>query len=228
MFFAENFPPFHYQLIKMFPVSYSGSLFTNSNWFAFENDLIANDRTTGLLASPSPDIKESGIVKDGADDEVIVGDDDDLDDTATSSPESQGTSDRSHNVTNSSKEMVADETDKPPEWVEWRETSNHEDSSLTLPNGELAVVSEVTEPDAIVPSPSTDALIGKEAAVGQVPAPTHDDGSFDSSDVSISGGNVNVKSKSTTSEETVDTGAEAGAGAIDVTMGDKNTEEAGN
>lgn len=169
-----------------------------------------------MLASPSPDIKETGVVNDGADD-VIVGEDD-LDDTATSSPQSQGTSEHSHNVTSNSKEMVANETDKPPEWVEWRETSNHEGSSLTLPNGEVAVVSEVSESDAPEPSPSADALISEEAAVGKVPAPTNDDDTLDSSDMSKSGENINIKSKSTTSEETVD----------DVTTGEKSAKEAEN
>nr|GMD09600.1 serine/threonine-protein phosphatase 6 regulatory subunit 3 isoform X1 [Ipomoea batatas] len=32
----------------------SGSLFTNSNWFAFEDDRMANDRQPGPVASPSP------------------------------------------------------------------------------------------------------------------------------------------------------------------------------
>lgn len=201
---------------------YSGSLFTNSNWFAFENDLIANDRTTGLLASPSPGIKETGVVNDGGDD-VIVGEDDDLDDTSTSSPESQGATEKSRNVTSNSKEIVANETDKPPEWVEWRETSNDEGSSLILPNGETAVVSEVTEPDATEPSSSADALISKEAAVGQVPAPTNDHDKLDSSHLSKSGENINIKSKSTTSEETVND-----AEANDVTMGSKSPKEAGN
>lgn len=175
-----------------------------------------------MLASPSPDIKETGVVSDGGDD-VIVGEDDDLDDTATSSPQSQVTSEHSHNVTSNSKEIVANEPDKPPEWVEWRETSDHEESSLILPNGEVAIVSEVTEPDATEASPSADALIGKEAAVGQVPVPTNDDNKLDSSDMSKPGENVNIQSKPTTSEETVND-----AGDNDVTMGDKSANEAGN
>ncbi|XP_038881899.1 serine/threonine-protein phosphatase 6 regulatory subunit 2 isoform X1 [Benincasa hispida] len=201
----------------------SGSLFTNSNWFAFENDLISNDRTTGLLASPSPGVKETGVVDDGGDD-VIVGEDDDLEDTATSSPESQRTSENSRNVSSNSKEIVANETDKPPEWVEWRETSNDEEgSSLILPNGEATVVSEATEPDATEPSSSADALISKEAAVGQVPAPTNDHDKLDSSDLSKSEENINIKSKSTTSEETLND-----AEANEVTMDNKSPKEAGN
>ncbi|XP_022977527.1 serine/threonine-protein phosphatase 6 regulatory subunit 2 isoform X1 [Cucurbita maxima] len=200
----------------------SGSLFTNSNWLAFENDLIENDRTTGLLASPIPGIKETvEVVKDGGDD--FVGEDGDLNDNAAPSPDSQGTSDNSRNVTSSSKEIVANETDKPPEWVEWRETSNDEGSSLTLPNGETAVVSEVTEPDATEPSLSADASTGEEAVVGQGPAPTSDHDKLDSSDMSKSGESINIKSKSTTSEETVND-----AEASDIAMGDKIPKEAGN
>ncbi|XP_023517725.1 serine/threonine-protein phosphatase 6 regulatory subunit 1-like isoform X3 [Cucurbita pepo subsp. pepo] len=197
----------------------SGSLFTNSNWFAFENDLIASDRTTGLLASPSPYIKETGVVNDGAND-VIVGEDDDLDDMATSSPQSQGTSEHSRNVTSNSKEIAANETDNPPEWVEWRETSNHEGSSLILSNGEVAVISEVTESDATQPSLSVGALAGKDAAVGQVPADTNNDKNLDSSEMSKSVDNINIKSKSITSEEIVND-----AGANDVTIGHESAKE---
>ena len=175
-----------------------------------------------MLDSPTPGIKETGeVVKDGGDD--FVGEDGDLNDTAAPSPDSQGTSDNSRNVTSSSKEIVANETDKPPEWVEWRETSNDEGSSLTLPNGEAAVVSEVTEPDAAEPSLSADASTGEEAVVGQGAAPTSDHDKLDSSDLSKSGENINIKSKSTTSEETVND-----AEASDIAMGDKIPKEAGN
>lgn len=170
-----------------------------------------------MLASPPPDIKETGIVNDGGDD-VIVGEEDDLDDTATSSPGSQGTSENSRSVTNNSKEIVANETDKPPEWVEWRETSNDEGSSLTLPNGE---VSEVTEPQATEPSPSAE--IDKEAAAGQVSTPTNDHDKLDSPDPTKSDEKVDVKSKSTTSEETVND-----AETNDVTVDIKSPKEAGN
>ena len=54
------------------------SLYTNSNWFAFEDDRVANERLTSSLASPSPKTKVTGVINGGNDDNVIVGEDDDL------------------------------------------------------------------------------------------------------------------------------------------------------
>uniref|UniRef100_A0A7N2LRD3 Retrovirus-related Pol polyprotein from transposon TNT 1-94 n=1 Tax=Quercus lobata TaxID=97700 RepID=A0A7N2LRD3_QUELO len=66
---------------------FSGSLYTNSNWFAFEDDRVANECSTSSLASPSPKTKVTGVISGGSDNNVIVGEDDDLVDTVTSSPE---------------------------------------------------------------------------------------------------------------------------------------------
>lgn len=63
-------------------------------------------------------------------------------DTATSAPEQETKleSTQSHEPSNS-EEAELSETDKPPEWVEWRETSDSGDPSDSLPNGELQVES---------------------------------------------------------------------------------------
>nr|POF01518.1 hypothetical protein CFP56_45315 [Quercus suber] len=66
---------------------FSGSLYTNSNWFAFEDGRVANERSTGSLVSPSPNTEVTGVINGGSDENVIDGEDDDLVDTATSSPE---------------------------------------------------------------------------------------------------------------------------------------------
>jgi len=66
---------------------YSGSLFTNSYWFAFEDDRVAKERSTGSLASPSPNTEGGDVINGGSDDNVIVGEDDELVDTATFSPD---------------------------------------------------------------------------------------------------------------------------------------------
>ncbi|KAK4399415.1 Serine/threonine-protein phosphatase 6 regulatory subunit [Sesamum angolense] len=62
----------------------SGSLFTNSNWFAFEGERIVDEHSSGSTASSSPNTKDTkgheGV--GGADDE-------DLADTATSDPVQQ-------------------------------------------------------------------------------------------------------------------------------------------
>ncbi|TKY72368.1 Serine/threonine-protein phosphatase 6 regulatory subunit 3 [Spatholobus suberectus] len=104
----------------------SGSLFTNSNWFAFEEDRdrVANERSTGSLTSPSPNAEE-GIIKASGDD-VVAGEDEELADTATSSPEA-------------GLKLEHGGTDKPVEWVEWRESSDSNDPSGVLPNGELEI-----------------------------------------------------------------------------------------
>ena len=99
---------------------FSGSLYTNSNWFAFEDDRVTNERSTGSLVSPSPNTEVTGVINGVSDDNVIDGEDDDLVDTATSSPEAGTKSEDTIHLDNS-REMGHAETDKPPEWVEWRE-----------------------------------------------------------------------------------------------------------
>ncbi|KHN22994.1 Serine/threonine-protein phosphatase 6 regulatory subunit 3 [Glycine soja] len=103
----------------------SGSLFTNSNWFAFEEDRdrVANERSTGSLASPSPNADEVFVKASG--DVVVAGEDEELADTATS-PEA-------------GLKLEHGGTDKPVEWVEWRESSDANDPSDVLPNGELEI-----------------------------------------------------------------------------------------
>lgn len=57
---------------------YSGSLFSNSNWFAFEDDRTANEPPTDLVASASPTIDSSEIVNGGAADDTSINEDKDL------------------------------------------------------------------------------------------------------------------------------------------------------
>nr|DAD37226.1 TPA_asm: hypothetical protein HUJ06_007867 [Nelumbo nucifera] len=156
----------------------SASLFTNSNWFAFEDDRIANERSTGSLASPSSNVEESGLVSSSSDDEVIVGEDDDLVDTAVSTQVTEPVSnpeDPSNAVSlNGSLENLKEEirplgSDKQPEWVQWRETSDScgpsdVDQPLALPNGEVGTDLkdhiECVQTDSTGPSPSsTDAIV---------------------------------------------------------------------
>ncbi|KAG1331862.1 serine/threonine-protein phosphatase 6 regulatory subunit 3 [Cocos nucifera] len=129
------------------------SLFTNSNWFAFEDDKTAHDRSTGSLASPSPNSDETALNMDEAD-EVVVGENDDIIDNKTTlrvselsttagEPESVilGNGPIKESKENSGK-FGLNEGDKPPEWIEWRETlesGNLPDIHRTpgIPNGEL-------------------------------------------------------------------------------------------
>ena len=87
-------------------------------------------------------------------------------DTATSSPEPEAKSeDTVPQESSNLREMESKETDKPPEWVEWRETSDSGDPSAVLPNGELQVESA----DAAKPSPSSPDTSGsnEETATGR-------------------------------------------------------------
>lgn len=109
----------------------SSSLFTNSNWFAFEDNRIASERSTGSLASPSPNTEGTIDISHGVDDEVIVGQDDDLVDTATSSSVTEKIPEEAtvNDISDDLKETGPSESEKSPEWVEWRETSDSGDQS---------------------------------------------------------------------------------------------------
>ncbi|PPS07626.1 hypothetical protein GOBAR_AA12999 [Gossypium barbadense] len=141
----------------------SGSLFTNSNWFAFEDDRVSNECSTGALASASPNTGRAAVVNgEGEDDEVVGGeDDDDLDDTATSSEVSEGNKiDHSSDESKDSKEAGPSANDKPPAWVEWRETPGSNEASgsgesAAVPNGEVQVKLEEKGRDDNPPSSSS-------------------------------------------------------------------------
>ncbi|XP_059668483.1 uncharacterized protein LOC132313634 [Cornus florida] len=189
----------------------SGSLFTNSNWFAFEDDRIVNERSTGSVASPSPSTEGIGNTNGGGDDEVIVDEDDDLVGNATSQvlePKPSSEDSALGNMSENVRETGASESDKPPEWVEWRETPDSVEPSDTdrppvLPNGEVQVELENRadgiDPSTADPSPSsTDALVSsKTDAVGS-PESTAEGLGSSSSQMCESGG-VNPRSDSSTS-----------------------------
>eukprot|EP00268_Persea_americana_P034177 TRINITY_DN3381_c0_g5_i1.p1 TRINITY_DN3381_c0_g5~~TRINITY_DN3381_c0_g5_i1.p1 ORF type:complete len:789 (-),score=185.63 TRINITY_DN3381_c0_g5_i1:925-3291(-) len=153
----------------------SGSLFTNSNWFAFEEDKIADERSTDALASPSRGAEEAGPGS-GCDDEVVVGEVDDLVDPSSSmqmpGPGSSldefgtGTSDDcSTSELKDARNMNPSEGDKLPDWVEWRETQDSSISSSTelspsMPNSEpeaeVKDSHDAFATDLFKPSPSSD------------------------------------------------------------------------
>ncbi|XP_052179613.1 LOW QUALITY PROTEIN: uncharacterized protein LOC127792962 [Diospyros lotus] len=120
----------------------SGSLFTNSNWFAFEEARMAYQNSTDSIASSSPNVEVTGMVKSG-DDEVIIDKDENLADTASSQlPKSKLSSEDPTPKSLSDELSETGASDKPPEWVEWRETSNlvglsDTDRPSALPNGGL-------------------------------------------------------------------------------------------
>lgn len=140
----------------------SGSLFTNSNWFAFEDDRVSHERAAGSLASPSPNTEETGITNGGGHDQVTVGEDDDLDDTATSAavPETKLEDSDVGKLPNDSVETGSCAAEKPPAWVEWRESPDSSnpvgaDEPVSIPNGELQDQGGNGDVDAPEPSPSS-------------------------------------------------------------------------
>ncbi|KAL8468626.1 hypothetical protein ACS0TY_031719 [Phlomoides rotata] len=156
----------------------SGSLFTNSNWFAFEEDRTVDDH-----ASSAPKDEGHGAVERA--ENVIVEEDEDLADTAASKPpEQKPTSDDDvpSKHPEGSTENETSGSEKPPEWVEWRESSvssetpppsNAENMSSSaqlppLPNGEVPEELECqpnTEPDKTAASPSGDSPDSKDSAI---------------------------------------------------------------
>ncbi|KAL0300561.1 UNVERIFIED_CONTAM: Serine/threonine-protein phosphatase 6 regulatory subunit [Sesamum radiatum] len=103
----------------------SGSLFTNSDWFAFEDQ-----RIDSSIASPSP---KGHVGADGGADDVIFEKDKDLVDSTIFNPLELNPTLDGNNVTSKLSEDMRETTiiglNKPPEWVEWRESSD----SIELP-----------------------------------------------------------------------------------------------
>ncbi|XP_050221487.1 uncharacterized protein LOC126671741 [Mercurialis annua] len=208
----------------------SGSLFTNSNWFAFEDDRVANERSAGALASSSPNNEETGFVDDAGNDEVIVGEDDDLDDTATSPvPETNLLDDTSgNNLSKDSKESSGNE--KPPAWVEWRETPDANDPSTPdaplVPNGELQVDSENHgadgDSDAAVPAvTSPEASVDGNNEVKELPNVLDDNPSTNPSAVSDSA-NENPATNPTAVSDSADDNSATNLSAVS-DSGDDNS-----
>ncbi|KAL1555753.1 serine/threonine-protein phosphatase 6 regulatory subunit 1-like [Salvia divinorum] len=146
----------------------SGSLFTNSNWFAFEDERIADEHGAAPVASSSPNTEgREGV---GGADNVVVEEDEDLADTAASEPSDQKSNvvdDMPTKLLEGSRDSEASSSDKP-EWVEWRESSDSFENPLpsdtantsdadqlpSLPNGELQVELE-DQPVKTAPSPAS-------------------------------------------------------------------------
>ncbi|XP_047947956.1 serine/threonine-protein phosphatase 6 regulatory subunit 3-like [Salvia hispanica] len=144
----------------------SGSLFTNSNWFAFEDGRIADEHGDAPVASSSPNTE--GHVGVGG---VVVEEDEALADTAASEPSEQKPNvadDIPTKLLEGSSESETSSSDKP-EWVEWRESSDSfenptpsntantsdADQLPSLPNGELQVELEDQPDNKTAPSPAS-------------------------------------------------------------------------
>ncbi|XP_020587148.1 serine/threonine-protein phosphatase 6 regulatory subunit 3-like isoform X1 [Phalaenopsis equestris] len=118
----------------------SGSLFTNSNWFAFEEDKAVSDPSSASIASPSPNSEDT--------DEVVVGESlNPIDRTLNRKFPEPGTVFLGNGPIDESMEDAGHssptkENDKSPEWVEWREMTDPSDlcctnSTPNVPNGDI-------------------------------------------------------------------------------------------
>ncbi|KAE9591584.1 putative SIT4 phosphatase-associated protein family [Lupinus albus] len=139
----------------------SGSLFTNSNWFAFEEDRdqVANEQSAASLPSQSPIAEEEGPNIASGDDDVVTGESEDLADTEISLPEAEP-------------KLVESGTDKQVEWVEWRESSDAIDPSGVFPNGELETGSGKNATDAHEPSSSAASTKDEQVAAEPSASPS--------------------------------------------------------
>lgn len=162
----------------------SGSLFTNSNWFAFEDNRVNNERLTDSLASSSPNNEEPGAVSSSTSDDVNASEDAVID-TATSLQVPEAESKAQELTTDGSSLQQepgnAEAGEQTTEWVEWRETSG---SSEEAPKQE-ANPNEVKEEGTLrPPQPSPSASDPPElcGASPDVPGPetTSDSGTVDS------------------------------------------------
>lgn len=134
---------------------FSGSLFTNSNWFAFEEERVIHEQSTSAVASPSPNTDDTAGSSDDDDVDASKEIDKDCVDPATSEvPESKPGPDDTA-IEKSTDDSTPSESDKPPEWIEWRESVKPSTEPLvmtaesvatsqgaveSLPNGDLEVI----------------------------------------------------------------------------------------
>lgn len=217
---------------KFFFCICSGSLFTNSNWFAFEDDRVSNERAAGSLASPSPNTEETGATNGGADDDqVIVSENDDLDDTATSAAavlEKNLEDTDVGNLPKDSEETESSATEEPPAQVELRESPDSSnppagaDEPVGMPNGELQDQggnSDSVAPDP-EPSPSSSDTTNANITVTGEPSQSIDENPSSNPSEPSQSGNGN-SSPDPTPTEVVQTATET-EGTPGVTKDDKD------
>ncbi|GMI81909.1 hypothetical protein like AT1G30470 [Hibiscus trionum] len=150
----------------------SGSLFTNSNWFAFEDDRVSDECSTGAMVSALPNAERVAVVNgEGEDDDIGGGGDDDLDDTATSSQVCEG---KIVDLSKDSKEAGPSGNDKPPAWVEWRETPGSNEASAIVPNGEVQMKLVDSNPDCTTEPSSSSSVNASETALETSPHSTNE------------------------------------------------------
>ena len=129
---------------------FSGSLFTNSNWFAFEEERVVHERSTDAVASPSPDTEATPGGTTGGDNEPTSNETDKkpVNPATSEVPESKPIPDDT-TIGKPADSFKPNETDKPPEWIKWRESVEPTtESSVTVPeSAETSPASTATLPN---------------------------------------------------------------------------------
>lgn len=154
----------------------SGSLFTNSNWFAFEEERADHEQSTSAAVASSPSPTTEGVAGGGDDDVATDKTEKDVVDAATSEvPESKPGPDDTV-IGKPTEDLKQSESEKPPEWIEWREsvepsgeppvtTVESAETSVGLPNGDVVNDDVANKGEEKVAPPS--AATGKSEVEGE-------------------------------------------------------------
>ncbi|KAK9153471.1 hypothetical protein Sjap_000951 [Stephania japonica] len=125
------------------------SLFTNSNWFAFQDDRVHNEPMSTSPSEKLDDINLNDNISGGSsssDDEVVVGEDEDLVNNAATSvngASNSGTSSGDGASTDVAMENASSPNRSSPEWVAWQEPSD-----LPAGGSDGSLVQDDITPDA--------------------------------------------------------------------------------
>ncbi|KAL6561919.1 hypothetical protein OROGR_002926 [Orobanche gracilis] len=139
----------------------SGSLFTNSNWFAFGDEKTVDGHSTDPISS-STDSEVHDSVKEADDEDMVI---EDLAGPATSEPPEQKPTLGANLMTElyeGPRENETSGSDKPHEWVEWRESSY----SIEFPPGSKSVHTDYADQKASLPNGEAQVELGDPGAAG--------------------------------------------------------------
>ncbi|GKE66789.1 hypothetical protein Tco_1520950, partial [Tanacetum coccineum] len=132
------------------------SLFINSNWCGFEEERVAHEQSNSAVASPLPSPNTEGTAGsiEGDNDKVTSNENaKDLVDFATSEATESKSSLNDTTIEKSMEDLTQSQSDKPPEWIEWRESVKPE------PSTESSIeTSAVTSKPAEASQAATDSL----------------------------------------------------------------------
>ncbi|KAL6567259.1 hypothetical protein OROGR_000927 [Orobanche gracilis] len=137
----------------------SGSLFTNSNWFAFEDEKTVDEHSSDPISSSTG---SEYSIKEADDDDMVI---EDLEGPAISEPPEEKPTLGANLITELYEGLRDSETsgsDKPHEWVEWRESSH----SIEFPPGSNSVNTENADQEPSLPNGEAQVELGDPGAAG--------------------------------------------------------------